>query len=246
MTVDNSFMMDDSMSMDDGMMYPDEQIDDSHYLVQQDFGTMFAGPSTSHYYGGGMSSSTRSSPPLMPLQLELEEHAPLGSHTPVLVSFTDTFDPGAAGAMTDDTRNEDPFELRTTGSLGDFIQDSSQTSKRTKSRTIGESKNRAHRLSSTRAVTTEYVVTLDPRTMLKKIFSSSSPSILPYACGATGCWDPIQHSSKSCFATSQDLSMHCRESEGHDLSGEKIFRCALPRCGKAWKVGARSADTSVF
>ena len=65
-----------------------------------------------------------------------------------------------------------------------------------------------------------------------------SSSILPYACGHKACWPGGHSESKSCFATSGELSAHFKDIHIGDNSACEVppFRCGLKGCGKSWKV----------
>ena len=65
-----------------------------------------------------------------------------------------------------------------------------------------------------------------------------SSSILPYACGHKVCWPGGHSESKSCFATSGELSAHFKDIHIGDNSACEVppFRCGLKGCGKSWKV----------
>ncbi|KDQ54875.1 hypothetical protein JAAARDRAFT_37988 [Jaapia argillacea MUCL 33604] len=70
--------------------------------------------------------------------------------------------------------------------------------------------------------------------------ASSDPSIKAYACGHPDCWPSTSPSTLSCFATSFELSEHCKVSHT-DMTGvslidtDRPFRCGLAGCGKGWK-----------
>jgi hypothetical protein len=81
-----------------------------------------------------------------------------------------------------------------------------------------------------------------------------SPSIIPYACGYPSCLSRhddastpsarTSHDSRgtndlpSSFATSAELSEHVKSAHENEIVeiDAKPFRCALPECGKSWKV----------
>lgn len=65
---------------------------------------------------------------------------------------------------------------------------------------------------------------------------TSSPDILPYACGHRLCWPPDATESTNCYSTSRALNDHSKQQHAGDLlGGGAPFRCGLDGCGKAWR-----------
>ncbi|KAF7975763.1 hypothetical protein HWV62_8561 [Athelia sp. TMB] len=65
---------------------------------------------------------------------------------------------------------------------------------------------------------------------------TSSPDVLPYACGHRLCWPLDAVESKNSYSTSRALSDHSKQEHATDvLGGGAPFRCALAGCGKSWK-----------
>ncbi|KZS96158.1 hypothetical protein SISNIDRAFT_548255 [Sistotremastrum niveocremeum HHB9708] len=78
---------------------------------------------------------------------------------------------------------------------------------------------------------------LHPDSITSPKRSAPDRSILPYACGYVTCWpDNCLHGS-SVFATSRELSEHCKEMHSYvEISDDfRPYRCALAGCGKSWK-----------
>ncbi|EJD55064.1 hypothetical protein AURDEDRAFT_109532 [Auricularia subglabra TFB-10046 SS5] len=74
---------------------------------------------------------------------------------------------------------------------------------------------------------------------------TSDAAMLAYACGHPDCWPRVERemadpdpapASAVRFATSAELMAHKKAAHpADDADTDKIFRCALPGCGKAWK-----------
>nr|UOO00978.1 R2R3-Myb transcription factor [Ganoderma lucidum] len=65
--------------------------------------------------------------------------------------------------------------------------------------------------------------------------TSSSPSVLAYACGHHDCWLEGAMTSRNAYVTSKELSDHSKTDHGGDLGGSRPFRCGLTGCEKSWK-----------
>jgi hypothetical protein len=92
------------------------------------------------------------------------------------------------------------------------------------------------RLDAHLAVTDECVLFSSPPPA--RAHGQPSPSVRPYACGYPACWDAAAGASSACAPTSAALAEHVRAAHGAAplAADAKPFRCALPGCGKAWKV----------
>ena len=47
---------------------------------------------------------------------------------------------------------------------------------------------------------------------------------------------PANGASGACFATSKELSEHCRAEHADRSCDDRPYRCGLDGCGKSWKV----------
>jgi hypothetical protein len=71
-----------------------------------------------------------------------------------------------------------------------------------------------------------------------KLLIVTRASLQPYACGHLLCWPTENQIGKSNFSTCKELSDHVKANHG-ETGGHmqvKVFRCALPNCGKSWKA----------
>jgi hypothetical protein len=64
-----------------------------------------------------------------------------------------------------------------------------------------------------------------------------SETIRPYACGHAQCWPLGASAGIACFRTSGELGVHRKTMHpGEEEESGKPYRCALPDCGRSWKV----------